>query len=306
MAAAAGVPWSQVIFLRRVYATILQTTARRKAGGLDAEPPDAGGLEIALERALLVVASYLAEEIPREASPEEERREAERIWEALEELPASRRRRLIELSLHAARSWALAERLCEASLRMAAGEPEEALELADLALFIAGQVPGEDGWQYRARSPENSTNGAAFASIASAPSTSPPRRRALAPRPKALGRAAAASGSSSARIAARRAARWAMSSARGGSAGWESWLSSRSRSSRSRFRKRSWRRSPAWASSGAPVSSAKRWPAVSRRLAFRDPLRAQVQVTPDLAVRFLQRLLVVEEEAHRPAFPFWL
>ncbi|MEO6192491.1 MAG: hypothetical protein ABIS20_05740 [Thermoanaerobaculia bacterium] len=35
-------------------------------------------------------------------------------------------------------------------------------------------------------------------------------------------------------------------------------------------------------------------------LAFRDPLRAQVQVTPDLAVRLLQRLLVVEEEAHRP------
>jgi transcriptional regulator with XRE-family HTH domain len=149
LAAAAGVLWSEVIFLRRVYSTILQATARRKAGGLDAEPLDAGGLEIALERALLVVATYLDEEGSRESSPEEERREAERIWEALEELPASRRRRLIELSLHAARSWALAERLCEASLRTAAGDPEEALELADLALFIAGQVPGEEGWRSR-------------------------------------------------------------------------------------------------------------------------------------------------------------
>ncbi|MEO6194656.1 MAG: helix-turn-helix transcriptional regulator [Thermoanaerobaculia bacterium] len=149
MAAAAGVPWSQVIFLRRAYSTILQATARGKAGGLDTEPLDAGALEISLERALLVVATYLAEETSRESSPEEERREAERIWEALEELPASRRRRLIELSLHAGRSWALAERLCEASLRTAAAEPEEALELADLALFIAGQVPGEEGWRSR-------------------------------------------------------------------------------------------------------------------------------------------------------------
>ncbi|HTG36263.1 MAG TPA: hypothetical protein VLB76_25375 [Thermoanaerobaculia bacterium] len=36
--------------------------------------------------------------------------------------------------------------------------------------------------------------------------------------------------------------------------------------------------------------------------ALHDPLRAQVQVTPDLAVRLVQRLLVVEEEAHGPAF----
>jgi transcriptional regulator with XRE-family HTH domain len=149
MAVAAGVPWPQVVFLRRAYSTILRSIARRKPGGLDTEPPDAGVLEIALERALLGVSTYLAEESSPEASPEEERREAERIWTALEELPASRRRRLIELSLHAARSWALAERLCEASLRTAAGEPEEALELANLALSIAGQVPGEEGWRSR-------------------------------------------------------------------------------------------------------------------------------------------------------------
>lgn len=148
MAAAAGVPWGEVIFLRRAYAAILQAAARRKAGGLDAEPLEARMPEIALERALLIVATYLAEEGSPEPSPEEERREAERIWEALAELPASRRRRLIELSLHATRSWALAERLCEASLRTAA-KPEEALELADLALFIAGQVPGEEGWRSR-------------------------------------------------------------------------------------------------------------------------------------------------------------
>jgi transcriptional regulator with XRE-family HTH domain len=149
MATAVGVPWSQVIFLRRAYSMIFRAIARRRAGGLDTEPLDAGALEIALERALLIVATYLAEERAREASREQERQEAEGIWTALEELPASRRRRLIELSLYAARNWALAERLCEASLRTAAGEPEEALELANLALSIAGQVPGGGEWRSR-------------------------------------------------------------------------------------------------------------------------------------------------------------
>ena len=147
IAAAVGVPWSGVIFLRRSCAAVL--ASRRTAGGLDTEPLDAGALQTPLERVLLVVATYLDEEGSREASAEEERREAEQIWEALKEFPASRRRRLIELSLRAGRSWALAERLCEASLRMTAEEPEEALELADLALFIAGQVPGEEGWRSR-------------------------------------------------------------------------------------------------------------------------------------------------------------
>ena len=68
---------------------------------------------------------------------------------------------------------------------------------------------------YRARSPGNSTKGAARASIASAPSTSCRRRLALAPRQKALGRAAAASGSSSERRAASREARWESCPVRG-------------------------------------------------------------------------------------------
>ncbi len=143
IAAAAGVPWSQVIFLRPAYATIL-ASARRKAGGLDTEPLDAGGLEISLERVLLVVATYLDEETSSESSPEEERREAERIWEALEELPASRRRRLIELSLHAGRSWALAERLCEASLRMRA--------LASAGLLLGPRRPRPPGGRRPRRS----------------------------------------------------------------------------------------------------------------------------------------------------------
>ncbi len=43
-------------------------------------------------------------------------------------------------------SWALAVRVSEASIRMAAHNAEEALELAELALSIAERVPGEGSW----------------------------------------------------------------------------------------------------------------------------------------------------------------
>jgi len=50
---------------------------------------------------------------------------------------------MIEPSLHASRSWALAEQIWKASERAAPHRPDEALELADLALRIAARVPGD-------------------------------------------------------------------------------------------------------------------------------------------------------------------
>jgi tetratricopeptide (TPR) repeat protein len=43
-------------------------------------------------------------------------------------------------------TWALAERLCDESIRVAAGEPRRVLELAELALRVAELVTGEPAW----------------------------------------------------------------------------------------------------------------------------------------------------------------
>jgi transcriptional regulator with XRE-family HTH domain len=45
--------------------------------------------------------------------------------------------------------WALSVRVCEESVRQAAHRPEEALELAELALSIARRAPGEESWRSR-------------------------------------------------------------------------------------------------------------------------------------------------------------
>ena len=81
---------------------------------------------------------------PPGPTPEEARREAEEIWTALEKYPIPRRRHLIELTLKARRSAALAVRICEASVQAAAHSAQEALELAELASSIAERVEGEE------------------------------------------------------------------------------------------------------------------------------------------------------------------
>lgn len=152
MATAVGVPWSLVVYLRRFYSSMLEMIARRTKGVFGVEPLETGISE-ALERTLLTVATHLAAESrlweSKPLTPEKERREAEEIWAGLKAFSMSRRRRLLELSLHARRSWALAERICEASRQTAASDPKEALGLANLALFIAEQVPDKDGWRSR-------------------------------------------------------------------------------------------------------------------------------------------------------------
>jgi tetratricopeptide (TPR) repeat protein len=138
MAAVARVEWWFVVALRRLYAAILASARRREI--TRAEPLD---LEI-LEPAVLAVTPYLLEDDVARSKPqlvEEARREAEEAWVALERFPIPDRRRLLELALRPGRNVALAARACEASVRAAAHKVEEALELADLALFIAEKAP---------------------------------------------------------------------------------------------------------------------------------------------------------------------
>src|SRR6185295_8836954 len=130
--------WDLVVHLRRFFAGLLAVEAR---GGTveGAGPPDLA----VLRPALLAAASFLleAQAADRRQRLEEERREAEEIWTNLQRHPIPRRRELLGWTRHAARSCALMARICEASLAAADRDAGEALELADLAMFIAVRVP---------------------------------------------------------------------------------------------------------------------------------------------------------------------
>src|SRR6185295_4952344 len=128
MAKVARVEWTLVVHLRRYFAAILSAIDRQGA------VPGSEPLALAvLEPALLAVAPYLVEATEPNRQPlKEARREAEVIWTSLERFPIPRRRRLIELTLQASQSPALAVRVCEASVQAAAHDAREALELAEL------------------------------------------------------------------------------------------------------------------------------------------------------------------------------
>lgn len=84
----------------------------------------------------------------RSENAEAVRQQAGETWARLKPLPGPKRRDLLASSPDLA-TWALAERVCEASLRAAADDPRKALDLADLALAIAERVEGEEGWRSR-------------------------------------------------------------------------------------------------------------------------------------------------------------
>lgn len=149
MAATAGVAWSSVVHLRRVYEVIL---------GKPAQAASASGkgttkLETAiLEAALLAMSPYLIERgVAREAGPTPERAilEAKEVWAALEPLAMEERRWLLGFSRRAACSWALAKEICEASVLAAANSAEEAMALAKLAVELAERIPDDERWRAR-------------------------------------------------------------------------------------------------------------------------------------------------------------
>ena len=149
MARAARVDWPLVVHLRQYYSALLAAASPLEDAGSTTVKP----LELTLaEPALLAVIPYLFELStikPEWTPPEQARLEAEQIWTALERFPIHRRRQLIQLSLRASQSWALAERVSHESERAAAHKVEDALELADLALSIAKRISGPESWRSR-------------------------------------------------------------------------------------------------------------------------------------------------------------
>lgn len=77
-----------------------------------------------------------------------ERALAPRRWELLAPFSPEEQRFLVE-NAQEHRSFALCERICEESAGAATEDPERALALADLALFIAERVEGGETWRLR-------------------------------------------------------------------------------------------------------------------------------------------------------------
>lgn len=145
LAAAAGVPWTLVARLRSFYAALLASISK---DGAFKEAPGALEEMAPGEPSPLSVQSYLVDDAALSEDPEETA-EAERVWKVVARLPRPRRRRAIEISPRASRNWSLAQLLCEESKRAAADDPQEALDLAELALLIAGRVEGGEKWRSR-------------------------------------------------------------------------------------------------------------------------------------------------------------
>ncbi|HET9212227.1 MAG TPA: helix-turn-helix transcriptional regulator [Thermoanaerobaculia bacterium] len=76
------------------------------------------------------------------------RRKAPELWNRLKSATRQERREAVA-ALPELQSWALAELVCHESEKAAAHKVEIALDLADLALYIAGRVPGDEIWRSR-------------------------------------------------------------------------------------------------------------------------------------------------------------
>lgn len=100
-----------------------------------------------LDRTCLALARTLLEDVrdelirwKKKRKARAARQEAERLWDGLQKAAPRRRRELVEIFPRYC-TWAMAERVCLASVRKAAHSADEALELARFALFIAERVP---------------------------------------------------------------------------------------------------------------------------------------------------------------------
>jgi hypothetical protein len=84
----------------------------------------------------------------RRARASRDRRQAAALWKTLQDLPARRWRLAVETE-RKHWTWALAERLCEESVRAAAHRADEAMELSRLGLRAAERAPVSEAWRSR-------------------------------------------------------------------------------------------------------------------------------------------------------------
>lgn len=129
---------------------------------LNGSPPEPAGSPVALtaeerrrvDRDAMAAGWAAAEQVRRELAralrgrkAAQARREAEELWACLAGATWEECRDVITV-FPEFRSWALAELLSKESIRAASDKPEKALNLAELALFIAERVPEDETWRF--------------------------------------------------------------------------------------------------------------------------------------------------------------
>lgn len=141
----------------RIDAALSCLAGNRAASRAPAEPGDPFAETRRRGEAVAFQFGRLAEEYSRgalglltmEGAALHARQEAELAWRRLKSRGTAAERRLMVDGVRKFRSWALVERVCAASIEKAANYPQEALELAELALYIAERVPGDAAWRAR-------------------------------------------------------------------------------------------------------------------------------------------------------------
>ena len=132
--------------------SVLRTIWRAGEGTPPAPSLDVGGdlgdlmaaLSGIVDRASAVVCTELASSSPRDLSESE----VEALWERLKQYGPQLRRLLVQ-GAEAYRDWQFCVRVCAESESAAAHDPFEAIELAELAIFIAEHVHGSPAWRAR-------------------------------------------------------------------------------------------------------------------------------------------------------------
>jgi transcriptional regulator with XRE-family HTH domain len=160
IASAGGVPlrlmgfiWSCLQLIRSAIAAA--TAGEGTPGNLDARSEETrAAIGQAVDRALslarveLALLRGTAMSTPPRPPTEEDISRADALVEKLRNSSEGKRRLLIE-GAPSFRSWVVCLRLCTASESAAANVPAEALNLAELALFIASRVPETDAFRSR-------------------------------------------------------------------------------------------------------------------------------------------------------------
>jgi transcriptional regulator with XRE-family HTH domain len=127
--------------------TLREPRKRRGAGAKALLDGIAAGVRSEMESAYR---RLLALPLPDAARPEEDRRRAAELFGPLESLPPEARLAVLQV-IEEGRSWALCERICDASVREASRRVERAAVWAHLARRIAERVEGPEEWRNRVR-----------------------------------------------------------------------------------------------------------------------------------------------------------
>ncbi len=117
------------------------------AGPAEPTPAERKRIEEAVAAGALELRAHLLGQT-RLRRAEEERAEAAALWRRLADKSGTERRFVVENGPEVW-SWALMERLSHESGVEASDSAQEAIRLAELALWVAERIPGGDGWRAR-------------------------------------------------------------------------------------------------------------------------------------------------------------